>query len=273
VKLKALPSCATRFFPSCGLDRAAASRPAWKHGSGRFAPRGSATATGASLLRREGWEINLKKTHPIYNELGLQLREKTPKRRVKAKLRDDRREASPSNETGCMAFVHDQLATGQRMRVLTVVDSSAAAARRAPERALVSDPCRRPGKVGGLAQLLQRGSTAWGNRQQAPGFPHDSRRRIQPAGVDKGRKTLPSGGPTIGSGPVCQPSSFLFSFDCLATIQSRNLLAALTNRNPLVTEKAVAERIHRLAMYGSELRDSASTLAEIDRLAFDRARQ
>ena len=32
------------------------------------------------LLRREGWEINLKKTHPIYNELGLQLRNKTPKR-------------------------------------------------------------------------------------------------------------------------------------------------------------------------------------------------
>jgi hypothetical protein len=43
------------------------------------------------LLRREGWEINLKKTHRIYNELGLQLRNKTPKRRVKAKLRDDRR--------------------------------------------------------------------------------------------------------------------------------------------------------------------------------------
>ena len=27
-------------------------------------------------------------------------------------------------------------------------------ARRVPERALVSDPCRRPGKVGGLAQVL-----------------------------------------------------------------------------------------------------------------------
>jgi hypothetical protein len=39
------------------------------------------------LLRREGWEINMKRTHRIYNELGLQLRNKTPKRRVKAKLR------------------------------------------------------------------------------------------------------------------------------------------------------------------------------------------
>jgi hypothetical protein len=40
--------------------------------------------TGAcmSLLRREGWLINQKKTRRIYRELGLQLRNKTPKRRV-----------------------------------------------------------------------------------------------------------------------------------------------------------------------------------------------
>ena len=30
------------------------------------------------LLRREGWDINLKKTHRIYRELGLQLRNKRP---------------------------------------------------------------------------------------------------------------------------------------------------------------------------------------------------
>jgi putative transposase len=65
----------------------------------------------------------LKKTHRIYNELGLQLRNKTPKRRVKAKLRDDRRAASTSNEIWAMDFVHDQLATGQKIRVLTVVDT------------------------------------------------------------------------------------------------------------------------------------------------------
>jgi len=74
------------------------------------------------LLRREGWEINLKRTHRIYNELGLQLRNKTPKRRVKAKLRDDRRAASTSNDVWAMDFVHDQLATGQKIRVLTAVD-------------------------------------------------------------------------------------------------------------------------------------------------------
>ena len=43
---------------------------------------------------REGWEINMKRTHRIYNELGLQFRNKTPKRRVKAKLREDRCAAS-----------------------------------------------------------------------------------------------------------------------------------------------------------------------------------
>ena len=46
------------------------------------------------LLRREGWEVNIKRTDRIYNELGLQLRNKTPKRRVKAKLRDDRKPAN-----------------------------------------------------------------------------------------------------------------------------------------------------------------------------------
>lgn len=65
------------------------------------------------ILRREGWEINLKKTHRICNELGLQLRNKTAKRRVKAKLRDDRRAPPTSNEVWAMDFVHDQLATGR----------------------------------------------------------------------------------------------------------------------------------------------------------------
>ena len=65
----------------------------------------------------------MKKTHRIYAGLGLQLRNKTPKRRVKAKLRDDRRAASTSNEIWAMDFVHDQLATGQKIRILTVVDT------------------------------------------------------------------------------------------------------------------------------------------------------
>ena len=75
------------------------------------------------LLDREGWGINVKKVYRIYKELGMQLRHKTPKRRVKAKLRDDRTVAVGPNDVWAMDFVHDQLATGKKLRVLTVVDT------------------------------------------------------------------------------------------------------------------------------------------------------
>ncbi len=65
------------------------------------------------LLEREGWAINFKRTYRTYRGLGMQLRNETPKRRVKAKLRYDRVEAVGPNEVWAMVFVHDQLATGQ----------------------------------------------------------------------------------------------------------------------------------------------------------------
>lgn len=46
----------------------------------------------------DGGQVNIKKTRRIYNEFGLQLRNKHPKRRVKAKLRDNRAEAVGSND-------------------------------------------------------------------------------------------------------------------------------------------------------------------------------
>ena len=75
------------------------------------------------LLRREGWKVNAKRVFRLYREMGLQLRNKTPKRRVKAKLRDDRCVASQSNQIWAMDFVHDQLATGRKIRILTIVDT------------------------------------------------------------------------------------------------------------------------------------------------------
>ncbi len=51
------------------------------------------------------------------------MRNKTPKRRVKAKLREDRRNATQPNETWATDFVHDQLGTGRKLRVLTIVDA------------------------------------------------------------------------------------------------------------------------------------------------------
>ncbi len=54
------------------------------------------------LLEREGWAVNIKKTYRIYRELGMQLRRKTPKRRVKAKLREDREVAIGPNDVWAM---------------------------------------------------------------------------------------------------------------------------------------------------------------------------
>lgn len=40
------------------------------------------------MLRREGWEVNAKRAYRLYAEEGLQIRNKRPKRKVAAKLRD-----------------------------------------------------------------------------------------------------------------------------------------------------------------------------------------
>jgi putative transposase len=216
------------------------------------------------LLRREGWAINQKKTRRIYRELGLQLRNKTPKRRVKAKLREDRRNATQPNETWAMDFVHDQLATGRKLRVLTIVDTFSRFSPAEPrlsfrgtdvvevlervgrgvglpatirvdqgtesvsrdldlwayqrgvtldfsrpgkptdnayieafngrfraewERPLVPEPCRRPRKDGGLAQVLQRRTPPWGDRPKDADYAAESRWRIQPATVSKPEKS------------------------------------------------------------------------------------
>ncbi|MGY3361749.1 transposase InsO family protein [Bradyrhizobium sp. GM0.4] len=62
-----------------------------------------------------------------------------------AKLREDRRPATRSNETWAMDFVHDQLATGHKLRVLTIVDIfsrfSPALCRGSPSAAATSWRC------------------------------------------------------------------------------------------------------------------------------------
>jgi putative transposase len=74
------------------------------------------------LLRREGWQVIIKKTSRIYIESHLQLRNKRPKRRVKAELRDDRKKAVGPNDVWAMEFVYDQVALGNKLRILTIVD-------------------------------------------------------------------------------------------------------------------------------------------------------
>ncbi len=50
------------------------------------------------VLRREGWEVNPKRVYRIYKEMGLQLQNESPKRRVKTKLREDRLDAVCAND-------------------------------------------------------------------------------------------------------------------------------------------------------------------------------
>lgn len=75
------------------------------------------------LLRREGWRVNVKRVCRLYREQGLQLRNKSPKRRVKAQLRQDRSPATAPNQVWAMDFVHDQLFDGRKIRILTIVDT------------------------------------------------------------------------------------------------------------------------------------------------------
>jgi transposase InsO family protein len=75
------------------------------------------------LLQREGWTVNVKRVHWLYREMGLQLRNKSPKRRVKAQLREDRSVPTAANQVWAMDFVHDQLFDGRKIRVLTIVDT------------------------------------------------------------------------------------------------------------------------------------------------------
>jgi putative transposase len=75
------------------------------------------------LLRREGWEINHKRTYRLYREEGLALKRKRPKRHRSATERVARPAASEPNERWCMDFVSDTLADGRRIRVLTVLDT------------------------------------------------------------------------------------------------------------------------------------------------------
>lgn len=75
------------------------------------------------LLLREGWKINHKKVYRLYCRESLQMRLKPPKRRASVKIRRDPVIAVNKNECWSMDFVTDNLYTGRRIRILTVVDN------------------------------------------------------------------------------------------------------------------------------------------------------
>jgi putative transposase len=74
-------------------------------------------------LKREGWKINHKRLYRLYVEEGLGLRRRRPKRRRSAARRVEQPRPEAPNEIWAMDFMHDTLADGKALRVLTVVDT------------------------------------------------------------------------------------------------------------------------------------------------------
>ncbi len=73
------------------------------------------------LLVREGLRVNRKKVYRIYKEEGLSVRIKK-RRRIGTQLRVPPAIPKSLNEIWTMDFVHDQLADGRKIRMLTLVD-------------------------------------------------------------------------------------------------------------------------------------------------------
>ncbi len=74
------------------------------------------------LLRREGWEVNHKRTYRIYRDEGLSIRSKLPKRKRAWRYRQGRPAIGGPNEVWAMDFMSDRLFDGRPFRILTVVD-------------------------------------------------------------------------------------------------------------------------------------------------------
>jgi putative transposase len=73
------------------------------------------------LLRRDGISINRKKTQRLYREEGLTVRRRRGRKRAVGARAPAPVLALP-NQRWSLDFVHDQLATGRRFRVLNIVD-------------------------------------------------------------------------------------------------------------------------------------------------------
>jgi putative transposase len=73
------------------------------------------------MLEREGTKVNLKKVYRLYREEGLAVRRRRRRRRATGS-RGTLTLLHKSTQRWSLDFVADQLATGRRFRILTVVD-------------------------------------------------------------------------------------------------------------------------------------------------------
>lgn len=75
------------------------------------------------VLQREGWPVNIKRVRRSDNLEGLKMRLKPPRRRVMAKLRSDRSEATGPNQVWAIEWMFDETFEGKRLWMLTVIDT------------------------------------------------------------------------------------------------------------------------------------------------------
>jgi putative transposase len=86
-------------------------------------PPGSDTANAASTCCcGEGWHVNIERVARIYRAEGLSIRTKTPRRRRAAVVREQPPLLTAPNQSWAMDFMHDVLADGSKIRLLTIVD-------------------------------------------------------------------------------------------------------------------------------------------------------
>jgi len=74
------------------------------------------------MLRREGWPDNKKRIHRLYRLEGLQVRMRQRRKKRWSLHRGAVPPATSRHQYWSMDFVHDQLVSGRRFRVLTVID-------------------------------------------------------------------------------------------------------------------------------------------------------
>lgn len=75
----------------------------------------------ATLLRRDGWVVNLKRVLRVYRALGLRLRKRAGRKQVST-VRVPRPVAVGPNAQWTLDFISDAFASGRKFRVLSVVD-------------------------------------------------------------------------------------------------------------------------------------------------------
>jgi putative transposase len=74
------------------------------------------------LLRREGFALNVKKTHRLYRQEGLHLRPRNKRRRALGE-RVEAAAPTQANQLWTMDFTHDNLADGRAFRTLNIMDA------------------------------------------------------------------------------------------------------------------------------------------------------